>query len=412
MSKKTENKAGPESAFEIAGGSIAVGGLPLEQLAARVGSTPFFAYDRSLIAKRVKDLKHVLPDGIDVSYAVKANPMPAVVQHLAGLVDGFDVASAGELKTVLDTPMPADRVSFAGPAKRNEELRQAVAAGVTLNVESPKELERLAQVGDALGLTPRVCLRINPDFDLRASGMRMGGGAKQFGIDSETVPAVLKRCGKLGFEFQGFHIFAGSQNLDAAAICETQSQIVDLAVSLSEHAPSPVTKLNMGGGFGIPYFPNDNPLDLAAVGDGLAELMPRIEANLADARVHLELGRFLVGEAGIYVCRVIDRKISRDQVFLVTDGGLHHHLAATGNFGQTIRRNFPVTVGTRMDQPAVETSSVVGCLCTPLDLLADKIELPEAQEGDLVVIFQSGAYAASASPADFLGHPPPVEVLV
>ena len=168
----------------------------------------------------------------------------------------------------------------------------------------------------------------------------------------------------------------------------------------------------MGGGFGIPYFPNDKPLDLTAVGKGLADLMPRIREKLPEAQVTLELGRYLVGEAGIYVCRVIDRKVSRDHIFLVTDGGLHHHLAATGNFGQTIRRNFPVAVGNRLDQAADETVSVVGCLCTPLDLLADKVDLPIAQVGDLIVIFQSGAYAASASPADFLSHPAPVEVLV
>lgn len=412
MTKTSKAEPGLQHGFQIVDGSIAVAGIPLEQLAARVGSTPFFAYDRQLITDRVKNLKQALPDGINVSYAIKANPMPAVVQHLSGLVDGFDVASAGELKTVLDTSMSPEHISFAGPAKRPEELAKAVAAGVTINVESPSELEKLAAAGKALGLTPRVCLRINPDFDLRASGMKMGGGAKQFGIDAETAPDILRRCSELGVEFEGFHIFAGSQNLSAESICETQSQIVDLAISLSKHAPSPVRKLNMGGGLGIPYFPNDTPLDLAAVGEGLTELMPKINDNLAEARVTLELGRYLVGEAGIYVCRVVDRKISRGQVFLVTDGGLHHHLAATGNFGQIVRRNFPVAVGTQIDKSDDETVSVVGCLCTPLDLLADKVEMPKADEGDLIVVFQSGAYAASASPADFLSHPKPVEVLV
>ncbi len=400
------------SGFELIDGSIAVGGVPLDRLAARVGSAPFFAYDRRLISERVESLRRTLPAEIHLSYAIKANPMPAVLQHLSGLIDGFDVASAGELKLVLDTPMTPQRVSFAGPGKRPEELRQAVAAGVTVNVESGHELEKLAEAGENLGLVPRICLRINPNFELRASGMRMGGGAQQFGIDMEAAPALLRRCRDLGVDFQGFHVYAGSQNLNAEAICETQGQIIDLAVSLAEHAPGPVRQLNMGGGFGIPYFPGNQELDLAAVGDGLAALMPGAKKSLPDATFILELGRYFVGEAGIYVCRIVDRKVSRDKIFLVTDGGLHHHLAASGNFGQVVRRNFPVAVGNRMDQKSSETVSVVGCLCTPLDLLADKVELPETEVGDFIVIFQSGAYAMSASPKDFLSHPQASEVLL
>lgn len=408
----TPTEPKPYSGFDVVGGILAVGGVSLERLAARVGTTPFFAYDRRLLTERVATLRRHLPSDIHLSYAVKANPMPAIVQHLAGLVDGFDVASAGELKTVLDTEMAPEQVSFAGPGKRMDELRQAVAAGVTLNVESATELEKLAKIGESLGVVPRICLRINPDFDLRASGMRMGGGAKQFGIDSEDAPAVLGRVKELGVEFLGFQIFAGSQNLNAEAICATQGQIIELAIALSKHAPTAVRHLNMGGGFGIPYFPNDRALDLAVIGGALADQMVRIAEHLPEARVALELGRYIVGEAGIYVCRAVERKVSRGQVFLVTDGGLHHHLAASGNFGQVVRRNFPVVIGNRLDEDAQEKASVVGCLCTPLDLLADNVELPTAKEGDFIVIFQSGAYAMTASPHDFLGHPAPVEVLL
>lgn len=412
MSEMTPTEPNPYSGFEVIGSTLAVGGVPLERLAARIGSTPFFAYDRRLLTERVATLRRHLPSEIHLSYAVKANPMPAVVQHLASLVDGFDIASAGELKTVLDTAMAPERVSFAGPGKRPSELSQAVAAGVILNVESAAELEKLARIGETLGVVPQISLRINPDFDLRASGMRMGGGAKQFGIDCEDAPAVLGRVKELGVEFHGFQIFAGSQNLNAEAICTTQAQTIEMAISLSEHAPSPVRHLNMGGGFGIPYFPNDQALDLSVIGEALSKQMGRISQHLPEARVAVELGRYIVGEAGIYVCRVVERKLSRGQVFLVTDGGLHHHLAASGNFGQVVRRNFPVVVGNRLDTDAQEKASVVGCLCTPLDLLADNIELPVAEEGDFIVIFQSGAYAMTASPHDFLGHPAPLEVLL
>ena len=412
MKDGTPSTHGRHYGFDVIDGSIAVGGIPLPRLAARVGSTPFFAYDRRLITERVKNLRRLLPNEIQLSYAVKANPMPAVLQHLAGLVDGFDIASAGELQQVLDTIISPDQISFAGPGKRPEELVQAVAAGVTINVESHHELETVALTGEQLGIVPSVSLRINPDFDLRASGMKMGGGAKQFGIDQESAPEVLSACRDLSVEFKGFHIYAGSQNLDADAICETQNQIIELAVSLAQHAPSPVRHLNMGGGFGIPYFPGNQALDLEAVGKGLSALMPKAKAQLPDTTLKLELGRYFVGEAGIYVCCVVDKKRSRGETFLVTDGGLHHHLAASGNFGQVVRRNFPVAVGNRMDQEPSEIVSVVGCLCTPLDLLADKVELPDTEIGDFVVIFQSGAYAMTASPHDFLSHPSPKEVLV
>lgn len=398
--------------FAVGGDDLLIGGVPLPRLAEQVGATPFYAYDRARLSERVTHLRRTLPDTLNLNYAVKANPMAAVVQHLAGLVDGFDVASAREMQTALDTPMPAARVSFAGPGKRPAELARAVAAGIVIALESEGEMRTLAAIAARQGRRPRVVVRVNPNFDLKASGMRMGGGAQQFGVDSERVPQMLGTLRAFDLEFMGFHIFAGSQNLDAEILCEAQRNTVELALSLAAHAPAPVRHLNMGGGFGIPYFPKDKPLDLPRIGANLEALMHRLGAELPDARTMIELGRYMVGEAGVYVARVLDRKESRGQVFLVTDGGLHHHLAASGNFGQVIRRNYPVAIGTRMGQAPRETASVVGCLCTPLDLLADKVSLPPAQVGDLVVVFQSGAYGPSASPSGFLGHPAPAEVLV
>ena len=133
--------------------------------------------------------------------------------------------------------------------------------------------------------------------------------------------------------------------------------------------------------------------------------------QLPSASIVIELGRYIVGEAGVYVTRVVDRKESRGRTYLVVDGGLHHQVAASGNFGAAIRRNYPLVVGTQMEGPT-ETVTVVGCLCTPLDLLGDRVDVPHADVGDLVVIFQAGAYGLTASPTAFLGHPAPVEVLV
>jgi diaminopimelate decarboxylase len=398
--------------FSVREGELTVGGERLSLLAARVGQTPFYAYDRSLLRARVAALRGVLPKTVKLHYAMKANPMPAVVGLMAGLVDGIDVASAGELKVALDAGANPLEISFAGPGKRDAELRQAVASRVLINLESFREVAALEAICGELGLSARVAVRVNPDFELKGSGMKMGGGPKQFGVDVEQIPELLGRIGRAGLAFEGFHLFAGSQNLRSESICEAQQKSYELALRLAQHAPAPVRFLNLGGGFGIPYFPGEQRLDLAPIGDNLAQLVQRAQTELPDAALVIELGRYLVGEAGVYVARIVDRKVSRGQVYLVADGGLHHHLSASGNFGQVIRKNYPVTIGNKADSLETETVSVVGPLCTPLDLLADRMALPVAQVDDLVVVFQSGAYGASASPQGFLGHPACLEVLV
>jgi len=402
----------PHAQFPIVDDVLQVGGIPLTRLAQRVGRTPFFAYDRGLLTQRVRELRAQLPQAVALHYSIKANPMPALVQHMAQLVDGLDVASAGELKIALDTGKAPESISFAGPAKGESELAQAIAAGVCLNIESERELARVARLGDALGIAPRVALRVNPEFELKSSGMKMGGGAKPFGVDAEEAPRVLRDIAALGLDFHGFHIFSGSQSLRADAIVEAQSRSIELGIRLAVEAPLAVRQLNIGGGFGIPYFPGDVRLDLAPIALHLQDWLPRLQAALPQVRLALELGRYLVGESGVYVARVIDRKMSRGEVFLVTDGGMHHHLAASGNLGQIIRKNYPVAVGNRMAPVDSGPASVTGPLCTPLDVLADRMELAHAQVDDLIVVFQSGAYGPSASPAGFLGHPAALEVLV
>lgn len=395
-------------------GGPVVGGLPVRLLAERVGSTPFFAYDRAAIDARVASLRSALPEDVHLSYAVKANPMPAVVQHLVRAVDALDVASGAEMRVALDTGIAPGSVSFAGPGKSVAELSQAVAAGVLVEIESPLEADRLVEAAERLGIRPRVAVRVNPDFEVKGSGMRMGGGAQQFGVDAETVPLLLKGLHDRDVEVAGFHVFSGSQNLHAEILAEAQERTVDLVLRLSGDLPAAMTYLNIGGGFGIPYYTQDRALDLAAVGSRLESLLAtRVRPSLPSAQVVIELGRYLVGEAGVYVTRVVDRKISRGKTFLIVDGGMHHQLAASGNFGQVIRRNYPISVAVAGDaEAAVETVQVVGCLCTPLDLLGDKVSLPRAEVGDLVVVHQAGAYGLTASPTAFLSHPAPLEVLV
>ena len=402
----------PLTQFDVRDNCLQIGGMPLTRLAQRVGSTPFYAYDRERLNQRVALLREHLPPEIHLHYAMKANPMPAVVQHMASLVDGIDIASGGEQRVALDTPTDPGDISFAGPGKSDADLRCAIAAGIVLNMESEAEMERIAVIGTQLGIQPKVAVRVNPDFELKSSGMKMGGGPKQFGVDAERVPEMLARIGALGLGFQGFHIYSGSQNLKATSIQEAHEKTFALAIRLAADAPSPVLTLNIGGGFGIPYFPGEERLDLAAVGENLKRLMPEVKRQLPGTQIVIELGRYLVAEAGIYVSRIIERKVSRGQVYLVTDGGLHHHLAASGNFGQVIRKNYPVVIGNRVTSAEQENVSVIGPLCTPLDLLADRMDLSKAGVGDLVVVFQSGAYGLTASPTAFLSHPVALEVLV
>lgn len=412
----TQSRKSPTHAamnqFPSRDGELQIGGIPLTRLAARIGSTPFYAYDRDLLTQRVESLRAALPSQIKLHYAMKANPMPAVVCHMVKMVDGIDVASAGELKVALDAGADPNEISFAGPGKQDSELVQAVAAGILVNVESFREVAPLAAASKALGLPARVAVRVNPDFELKSSGMKMGGGPKQFGVDAEQVPELLVEIGRANLAFEGFHLFAGSQNLKSEAIVEAQQKSFALAVKLAEHAPSPVKFLNLGGGFGIPYFPGEQRIDLAPIGANLAAIVTESANKLPHAEIVIELGRYLVGEAGVYVCKVIDKKISRGHTYLITDGGLHHHLSASGNFGQVIRKNYPVVIGNRLASAPVEPSSIVGPLCTPLDVLGDRMILPDANPGDLAVVYQSGAYGATASPQAFLSHPHVTEVLI
>ena len=399
----------PDGYFADAKGQLMIGGQTADSLVEQAGSTPLFVYDFGLIKRRIEHFRDVMPAKIKLHYAMKANPMPELLAAIAPLVDGIDVASAGEMAQALPH---AKHISFAGPGKRDAELEAAIAAKVVINLESEGEAARALAIADRLGITPRLAVRVNPTFDLKGSGMRMGGGAKPFGVDAERVPALVKSIIASGAEWFGFHIFAGSQALDAAAIAEAQANTIALAGDLAEQAGAAPHHVNIGGGLGIPYFPNEQPVDLALVSEKLTEVLDARASILADTIFAMEMGRYLVGEAGVYLCRIVDRKVSHGETFLITDGGLHHQLAASGNFGTVVRRNYPLAIASKFGAEAEETATVVGCLCTPLDKLGDQVALPKAEVGDLVAVFMAGAYGASASPSRFLAHPDPVEMMV
>ncbi|WP_370178430.1 pyridoxal-dependent decarboxylase, exosortase A system-associated [Alteriqipengyuania sp.] len=416
MSRRDPNAAKPlgpiPQGFESIDGELAIGGRKASDLVDEAGDTPLFVYSHAMLDARMAQLRAAMPEKLAIHYAVKANPHPDVIRHMAGLVDGFDLASGGELAILQGVGIDGAHISFAGPGKRPREIRAAIAAGVTLNCESETEAARALEIGAELGIQPKVAIRVNPDFDMRGSGMKMGGGAKQFGLDAERVPALIRHLIDNGADWRGLHIYTGSQALEADAVIETQGHVLDLAARIARDVGRSCPALNLGGGFGIPYFAGNEPLDIAAVGAALGERFANLPDELAETEMAIELGRYLVGEAGVYLTRIVDRKESHREIFLITDGGLHHQLAASGNFGAVVRRNYPLAIASRFDTQPSETANVVGCLCTPLDRLADKAELPRAEVGDLVAVFCAGAYGASASPMHFLGQGPALEMLV
>jgi diaminopimelate decarboxylase len=398
--------------YHAINGELAIGGRTVSSLVAEAGDTPLFVYSTAHLRSRVAELRAAMPKRLAIHYAMKGNPFPPVLALMNSLVDGFDLASGGEMALALAAGVDPANMSFAGPGKRDRELKAAISEGVTLNLESENEAQRALAIAKQLDIRPRLAVRVNPAFDLKGSGMKMGGGAKPFGIDADRVPALVKHIIAAGADWRGYHIYAGSQALKADAIIEMQAQTLALVAELTNEAGVSPPHVNLGGGFGIPYFPGDAPVDIRAVGVALGEAFDRLQQSLNDTQFCIELGRYLVGEAGVYLTRILDRKTSHGEVFLVTDGGLHHQLAASGNFGTVIRRNYPVAIATRFEAEPKEVVNIVGCLCTPLDRLSDQAHLPHADVGDLVAIFCAGAYGASASPAHFLGQGPALEMLV
>ncbi len=398
--------------YKAINGELSIGGKTATQLVADAGDTPLFIYSTEHLTRRIAELRTAMPKTLSLHYAMKGNPYGPLLSWMNPRVDGFDVASGGELALAMAAGVDPDRISFAGPGKRDRELELAISNGVTLNCESEGEVARAIAIGNRLAITPRLAVRVNPSFDLKGSGMKMGGGAKQFGVDAERVPALVRTIIDAGAEWRGFHIYAGSQALSADAIIEMQSATLALVCELAQSIGTPPPHVNLGGGFGIPYFSGDQPVDLNAVGQALGEALSALPDSLSHTDFCIELGRYLVGEAGVYLCRIIDKKISYGETFLITDGGLHHQLAASGNFGTVIKRNYPIAIANHFDAEPSEAVSVVGCLCTPLDRLSDQAMLPKAEIGDLVAIFCAGAYGASASPANFLGQGAALEMLV
>lgn len=401
--------------FAVASGELLVGGLPIGLIAERYG-TPLFVYDARVLERKLGLLRSALTPEFTVAYSVKANPNPAIIEYFLSRHCDLEIASAGELHAALRAGCSPARILFAGPGKTDAELELVLKEGIgEIHAESEGEVRRIVTIAERLGARAPVALRVNPGGTAQGGAMRMGGKPAPFGIDEEALDPVLDSvlsCASI--DFRGVHLFAGTQILDPGVLIAQYRAGLEIAERVARRAGRPLHTVDFGGGLGIPYFQNEQALDIDRLRDELGTLMADVrgKALFEGTRFVVEPGRYLVGEAGVYVARVLDVKISRGKRFLVVDGGMHHHLAASGNLGQVIKRNFPIGVLNRIENAPTQSVDVVGPLCTPLDTLARDVGLPEAKVGDLVGIFQSGAYGRSASPVSFLSHPTPPEVFV
>jgi diaminopimelate decarboxylase len=401
--------------FGVSNGELFVGGVGIRNLADKYG-TPAFIYDRGVIDRKLSALRQALPGRFSISYSVKANPNLSIIRHLLSRRCGLEIASAGEFQLAMQAGCEPQDILFAGPGKSPAELELVLSSGIgEIHLESLIEARRVSEISRRLGVRANVAIRVNPAAEAEGGAMRMGGRPAAFGVDEEILDEMVDAIlADSALCFRGIHVFAGTQILEADTLVNQYRHGLAIARRAAHKAGAPLRTLDFGGGLGIPYFAHEKELDLDKVHTGLTALFAQMESDPDFAGTHflVEPGRFLVGESGIYLARINDIKVSRGKKFLILDGGMNHHLAASGNLGQTIKRNYPVVIANKLDSPADEAVDVVGPLCTPLDTVARNVTLPCAEIGDLLAIFQSGAYGRSASPLGFLSHPAPAEILV
>lgn len=401
--------------FDVRDGELVVGGLSVRDLVTQFGS-PLYIYDYSVLARQFRTLCTAVAGFARVFYSIKANPNPAIARVFVDLGAGLEIASGAEFLLAQAAGCAPSDMLFAGPGKGSAELELTVAEGIgEIHLESFEEVATLAAIAERLQRDVHVAIRVNPGAAAQGGAMRMGGKPAAFGFDEEIIPDVvadLARHPRL--KLSGVHLFAGTQILSAGVLMDQWRYGLKLARSLAEVVGQPLRRIDLGGGLGVPYHEGDEPLDLGALRAGARELAAIVAADplLAPSDIIIEPGRFLAGPAGIYVMTVRSVKTSRGERFLVCDGGMHHHLAASGNLGQVIKRDYPIVAATRLDSGDVASATVVGPLCTPLDTLGRQTRLAHLKPGDLIAVLQSGAYGLSSSPVGFLSHPTPAEVLV
>jgi diaminopimelate decarboxylase len=389
-----------------------VQGITIAELAETYG-TPMYVYDGDALRGQYQGLRDVLHPDVEIFYSLKANPNVAVCAALHGFGAGAEVSSMAELATAQRAGVPAHRTIFLGPGKSGEELRACLAGGAGIIVaESFGELDLLDQMARQWGMSARVLLRINAAFTVKGAGLSMGGKPRQFGIDEEQLladPGLLRRWPNL--RVVGTQTYMGTRILDESVIAQNTAKIFELALRASARLGFPLETVDIGGGLGVAYFEGERDLDPRVLAEQINPVIAEFRTTSPHTKIAMELGRYLTAPAGIYVIRVRYTKTSMGERFAVADGGTNHHMAAVG-IGSFIKRNFPVGVLNRADEPPSDPWNITGPLCTPNDTLVKAALLPPVQPGDLIGVFRSGAYGPSASPVLFLSHGHPAEVYV
>jgi diaminopimelate decarboxylase len=399
--------------FEAAAdGELLIGGAAAEDLVRDAGGTPLFVYDNNIVGAQIAALRAAMPDGLALYYSVSANPYEPLLNFLGRYVDGFRVVSRGELEHLKRAGLAGIGITFAGPGKSDGELEAGIAAGATISIESEGEAGRAIRAGERVGKTPKLAVRVNPPFSIDCGRLALGARPTPFGVDAERVPALVRTLLDAGVHWRGLHIFAAAQCLDESALIEAHSAIIACAGEIARQLDMPLPELNLGGGFDIPCFAGELPIDVYRLSKALHETLRDGPELLATTRLSLELGRWLVAECGVYLTRILDRTESCGRTFLTTDGGGHHLLGATGCLLEKGRGNFPIAVANRFGSPPDEEVTVTGCLATPHDIFGDEVMLPRAEVGDLIAVFCAGAYGLTASPQAWESRPPAREVLV
>jgi diaminopimelate decarboxylase len=401
--------------FDFSDGQLSIDGISASDLATEFG-TPLFVYSARVMRESLAALRDATHNEVDVYYSVKANPNPSVIRVFADEGAGAEIASGAEYEYARRAGVEPARIIFAGPGKSTAELKHVISNGIgEIHVEAEDELDRIVDIAASASNPVHVSIRVNPTEAAQGGSMRMGGKPAQFGIDEERLTSVVTRYGNNpALEIAGVHMFAGTQVLDAETLLAQWRHGFSVATDLARLLNRPLKTIDLGGGLGIPYFANESALCLDTVKQGFPALINEVRANtlLKDAKIIVEPGRYLVGPSGVYLAGTISAKASRGMNFAITDGGMHHHLAASGNLGQVIKRDYPLMTANRAFETHDQAVTVVGPLCTPLDTFGRKTPMPVPRVNDIVAIFQSGAYGLTASPVGFLSQPVPAEVLI
>jgi diaminopimelate decarboxylase len=400
------------SHFAAIDGHLYIGGVPVDELVEEAGGTPLFVYDNNIVGAQVARFKGAMADGIALHYSVTANPYEPLLEFLGRYVDGFRIVSGGELKLLQTAGLAGIPIDFAGPGKRDSELEAAIKADATISVESESEAARAIRAAEKVGIRPKISVRVTPPFAIEEGRVSIGSRPSPFGVDADRVPLLVRGLLEAGVDWRGLHMFGGTQCLDAEALAEVHRVTVAHAGEIADAIGEPLPELNLGSGFDIACRPGETPLDIDHVATALNRTLCEAPPMLATTNFTIELGRWLVGEAGVYLTRVLDRTESCGHTFLTTDGGGHHLIGATGSLGERGVINYPIALANRFDSPPEEVVTVTGCLCTPFDVLGDQVELPHAEEGDLIAVFCAGAYGLSASPQGWESRPLAREMLV